>query len=188
VEEIVGELKMPFQVSRKQIQERASVMLVFDPQMVNADYMKMQIELIGLLLPFNQGGTANMNELFRAGMEMVNADLADRVIDNDEVATEREVRDELDAISRAMNGLESPLPKQANHRLRLRTLVEQTIHSQNPRMMKRLAENPDALEILTKREEYHRNMIQQYQENPAIGRDALTTRPFSKEAPAMQAE
>lgn len=173
-----------FDLTKEELSQDDDILLKFDAKSLTENYVKEQIELIGLVLPFNQGGTANMNGVFRAAMELINPDIADMTIDNEQDATEREMREERQAIAQAFAGIEEDLPQFGNHELRLKVLYESTIHSQNPRMMKRLADNPDTAEILKKREEHYVNMIQQYKENPGIGR-ALTTRAFSKQAPRL---
>lgn len=183
VEQTVGPLALPFQVSREEIQEQHTVRVTFDTKMIDEEYVEKKLGLIGQAMSFNQDGTANVSALFRIALEMIDPDAADKVIENDQVATEREKNDEVQAISNAFNGLESPLPMHGNHQLRLQTIMEQTVQSQNPKMRERLAQNPDTVEILKKRIEFLQNQIQQYQQNPQIGR-MLGTRPFSKEAPA----
>ena len=84
-----------------------------------------------------------------------------------------------------MSGIEDPLPRFGNHKLRMAELLKHTVQSQNPMMAQRLQQNPDAVQILTNRLEFFRNQIQQYEQNPLIGR-ALQTATFDKrQAPAL---
>jgi hypothetical protein len=184
VEDIVGQLETPFQVSREEISARHIIVIKFDPRSIEEDYIKDRIGILDAAAKFNQGGNLNAAKAQRILLEMADPDLADEVLENDDAATERETHDELQAISNAMNGLESPLPLHANHQLRLQTLLRNTIQSPNPAMAKRLTANPDTLQILQKREEFFKNNIQQYQENPQIGR-TLGGSAFSKKAPQM---
>ena len=122
---------------------------MFDAKTIDVEYVKEKIGLVGMMMPFNQGGTANTSAIFRAGMELIDPDMADEVIDNDQVATEQEVKDTMDMVSNAFNGLEPVAwPVHANHQLRLQTIQQATVGSQNPRMKERLAQNPDTVEIL----------------------------------------
>jgi hypothetical protein len=185
VQELVGPLESPFhEASAQQISGKHVIVVKFDPRSIEEDYIKDRISLLTASAQFNQGGNMNANKAQRIILEMADPDLADQILENDQEATERETHDELQAISNAMNGLESPLPLHANHQLRLQTLLQNTIQSPNPNMMKRLTASPDTLQILQKREEFFKNNIQQYQENPQIGR-TLGGSAFTKKAPAM---
>jgi hypothetical protein len=64
-----------------------------------------------------------------------------------------------------------------NHQLRLQTLMENTMQSPNPLMRHRLESAPDTQKILENRVKFFQNQLQQYQQNPMIGR-ALTTGAF----------
>jgi hypothetical protein len=182
--DLVGALQTPFHKTPKEIHEQHTIVVKFDPASIAEDYVEKRTMIFDTAAKYNQGGNMNTTRVQRTILEMADPDLADDVLDNDQEASEREVRDELQAISNAMNGLESPLPLHANHQLRLQTLLANTIQSQNPNMMKRLAANPDTLQILAKREEFFKNNIQQYQENPQIGR-TLGGSAFSAAAPKM---
>jgi hypothetical protein len=63
--------------------------------------------------------------------------------------------------------------------------MENTMQSPNPLMRHRLESAPDTQKILENRVKFFQNQIQQFQQNPMIGR-ALTTGAFQpKEAPAL---
>jgi hypothetical protein len=187
-EEVSGPLAMPFKINPEEIRAAHRVTVTFDVTMLDEEKVQKKIGMVSELVgAFNQNGRAKTDDLLEVGMDLIDTDLADRVLDTNEGATDRERNDELNAISRAFQGLESPLPAHANHQLRLDTIMQNTVQSQNPYMKERLAKaGPDTLEILKKRAEFHENQIQQYQENPQIGR-TLGTRPFSSKAPQLAA-
>jgi hypothetical protein len=127
--------------------------------------------------------------LFNMAVEAIDPDAADVLVQSQvsPEAQEKEKADELAAIGQAMNGIESPLPMYANHQLRLQVLMQNTLQSQNPLMIHRLQLAPDAQEILKNRAQFFMNQIQQYSQNPTIGR-ALQTSTFQpKMAPELQA-
>jgi hypothetical protein len=179
----------PFNVPRADIQGKFEITAAVDVRMVDPEYAAQKLQLIGTAMQFNQGGTANVNALFKMAMEAIDPDAADiGIVMDDQIATDKERQDELVAVSKAMNGIESDLPMHGNHELRLQTLVSATLQSPNPLMKKRLQENPDSVAILQKRAQFFMNQIQQYTQNPQIGR-ALSTQTFQpKMAPKVTME
>jgi hypothetical protein len=184
VAEVVGELARPFPVSREEIQGKHDISATTDMRMLDAEYAQEKLSLIGQAMAFKQEGV-----LFNMAVEAIDPDAAD-ALEQSQVSPEaqaKEEQDELNAIGQAMNGIEPPLPMYANHQLRLQTLMQHTIQSQNPLMLQRLQAAPDAQEILKNRAQFFQNQIQQYTQNPVIGR-ALQTSTFApKQAPQLQA-
>jgi hypothetical protein len=125
--------------------------------------------------------------LFNMAVEAIDPDAAD-ALQQSQVSPEaqqKEQQDELNAIAQAFSGMEPPLPMYANHELRLQTLMQNTIQSPNPMMAQRLKLLPDTQKILQNRAQFFQNQIQQYQQNPVIGR-ALQTSTFQKgQAPQL---
>jgi hypothetical protein len=187
-EETAGKpaMQRPFPINRSDIAGAYQISGTIDMKMLNEDYAMQKIDMIGKVMPFNQAGTAKMDQLFKSAMEIIDTDMADAVVEEDQgAATAKEQQDERSAISAAFNGIESPLPMYGNHRLRLQTITQDVLQSQNPRMRQRLMQNPDTYQILQKRMEFFQNQIQQYEQNPGIGR-ALSTQTFApKMAPQL---
>lgn len=184
VAEVVGQLARPFPVSREEIQGKHEISATTDMRMLDAEYAQEKLALIGQAMAFKQEGL-----LFNMAVEAIDPDAAD-ALEQSQVspaAQEKEKAEELAAIGQAMNGIEPPLPMYANHQLRLQVLMQNTLQSQNPLMMQRLQTAPDSQEILKNRAQFFMNQIQQYTQNPTIGR-ALQTSTFApKQAPQLQA-
>ena len=184
VAEVVGEMAKPFPVSREEIQGKHDISATTDMRMLDAEYAQEKLSLIGQAMAFKQEGV-----LFNMAVEAIDPDAAD-ALEQSQVspeAQEKERQDELNAIGQAMNGIEAPLPMYGNHQLRLQILMQNTLQSQNPLMMQRLQAAPDSQEILKNRAQFFMNQIQQYTQNPTIGR-ALQTSTFApKQAPQLQA-
>jgi hypothetical protein len=184
VAEVVGEMARPFPVSREEIQGKHEISATTDMRMLDAEYAQEKLALIGQAMAFKQEGL-----LFNMAVEAIDPDAAD-ALEQSQVspaAQEKEKSEELAAIGQAMNGIEPPLPMYANHQLRLQVLLQNTLQSQNPLMMQRLQTAPDSQEILKNRAQFFMNQIQQYTQNPTIGR-ALQTSTFApKQAPQLQA-
>lgn len=187
VARVVGaNLARPFHMNREDIQGKYEISATIDVRMLDEEYAKEKLGLIGQAMQFNQAGTANMSALFRMAMEVIEPDAADiGLVMDDQAATQKEQADELNAVNQIMSGIEPPLPMYGNHQLRAQTLVQATFQSPNPMMAQRLQLMKDSAAMLQKRLEFFQNQIQQYQQNPQIGR-ALSTQTFQpKMAPAL---
>lgn len=179
---VAGTLQRPFQVSPEEIQQEHEITVTYDMQMMDGKYAMDKLDQIAKWLPFSQGN-ANMNSAFRVGMEIIDPDIADQVVEDDQQANEKERKDEINALVAIMQGVEPDKPQFANHQLRLQVLEEKT---QNPVIQKKIAQDPGVFELLQNRIEYHQNQIQQFTQNPGIGR-ALSTQTFNtKAAPTME--
>jgi hypothetical protein len=171
---------------REELKSGHNIIVAVNMRMMSEEWVDKTITSLGKAMTFNQGGTANTNAMLKVIMNMIDPDFAD-AIDDQEPATEREKQEELGALNSLMNGIEAPLPMFGNHRLRRSTLVENTFESPNPEMAKRLQNNPDTVQLIQKRLEFFQNQLQQYEQNPGIGR-ALSTQTFRpKMAPELAA-
>jgi hypothetical protein len=184
VAEVAGDLAKPFPVSREDIQGKHEITATTDMRMLDADYAQEKLQLIGQAMAFKQEGM-----LFNMAVEAIDPDAAD-ALQQSQVSPDaqaKEQQDELNAIAQAFSGVEPPLPMYANNQLRLQTLMANTIQSPNPMMAQRLQMLPDTQKILENRAQFFQNQIQQYQQNPVIGR-ALQTSTFQpKQAPQLLA-
>lgn len=182
VASIVGPLETPWKASGEAIRELHEISATYNARMLDKEYAGQQLDMLGKMMGFNQGGAGNVNRVFRIAAELVAPDVADEIVDTDQVATERERRDEQQAIAQMLVGMEPDKPQSANHQLRLQTIQETM---QNPKLLQQIMSDPDKLELFKNRIEFHQNQIQQYGENPGIGR-ALSTQTFDKsKAPVM---
>lgn len=158
------------------------VTATFNARMLNEDYASSMMDLYQKAMAFNQNGNANTSGIFRRAIELFDPDAADEVVENDQTATERERREEKAAALELLNGMEADKPQFANHQLRLQVLQEVM---QQPKTQQKLMGDPDLLALFENRMEFHQNQLQQYGENPQIGR-AVSTQTFDKtKAPRM---
>jgi hypothetical protein len=171
---VISQLGQEFKAGREDIQGKYEISMTIDVRMLDQDYAENKLQMIGQAMAFKQEGM-----LFRMAIEAIDPDAADQIADDQvsPAANEKEKQDELNAISAAFNGIEWPLPMQGNHQLRLETLMENTIQSPNPLMQHRLQAAPDTQKILENRAKFFQRQMQQYQQNPDIGR-ALATSAF----------
>ena len=184
VAEVVGPLARPFPVSRDEIQGKHDVSATTDMRMLDAEYAQQKLALIGQAMAFKQEGV-----LFNMAVEAIDPDAAD-ALEQSQVspqAQEQERQDELNAIAQAMSGIEPPLPMYGNYQLRLQVLQQATLGSSNPLMAQRLATAPDSQQILQNRAQFFMRQMQQYTQNPQIGRALQTSTFHEKMAPQLMA-
>jgi hypothetical protein len=175
VQAVVGPLRRPFHLDARAIQAQHEIRALYDPRNLGEEYAAKMIPLVQQLLQLDQTGKYDMSQVADVGLEMLDPSLVDRISRPQQEATQQEMKDELGAINSAFNGLEVPPPMHGNHQLRADVLTNATFQSKNPRMAKRLADNPDTVEILQQRLQFFQKQIQQYRDNPEIGRTLATS-------------
>jgi len=177
VAKVTGEPGTPFHVGKEEILGKHEISATIDVKMLDEDYQKTKMELIGQAMVFKQEGV-----LFDLAVEAIDPDVAE-LLKQSEVspaAMEKEKAEERQAVSNALTGIEDPLPMFGNYKVRTAELLKHTVYSQNPLMQKRLAAAPDAQQILANRLQFFQRQQQQYEQNPMIGR-ALQTRTFQRQ-------
>jgi hypothetical protein len=178
---VVGGLERPFHVDRSEIQGKHQITAVTDMRMLNDDYTASKLDNLGKIMPFKSASPL----LFRMAVEAYDPDAAD-ALDDDQMsphAMELEKNDERNAITAAFAGMEWPFPEMGNWRLRLG--VHQEVFGANPMMNQRLQMLPDTQKILKKRQQGMMNQIQQYEQNPQIGRALHTSALNPRTAPEL---
>lgn len=183
IQRIAGNLNAPWEFSSADIQGKYEVSATIDVRMWDEEYSQKKLQMMGQAMSFNQAGNVDMSGMMKLALEMIDPDAADVIVQSDEIATDRETQDEINAIATIMSGIDAKLPQFGNFQLRLQTLLQSTLQSQNPMMIQRLQAAPDSQEMLQNRAEYFQNQIQQYQVNPQIGR-SLATSTFNPRQPA----
>lgn len=183
---VVGSLSRPFHVTRAEIQGEYEITATVDMRDVDPEFLEKKLQFIAQLKQMDSGGILDVNKLIRIGAESIDYTLADEAVQDTGPVTEKEMEDERRAISRIIgSGLAEPLPKAGNFQLRLQTLQTtlQEGSQSSPDFQERMTKGVTA--ILENRAKYYQNQIQQYTQNPQIGR-SLVTQPFSNAAPKLQ--
>lgn len=187
VAQAVGPLARPFQVDRDDIQDEFETTATVDMREIDNDFLKEKLGFIVQLKQMDTGGILDANKTLRIAAQAVDFTLADEALQDEGPVTEKEIQDEKRAISRIIgSGLTDDLPKAGNFQLRSQVLqqtVQEGMQNGQQEFARRLT--PVVQEILKNRAEYYQNQIQQYTQNPQIGR-ALITQPFSNQAPQLQ--
>lgn len=184
---VVGPLARPFQVDRADIQAEYEYTATVDIREIDNDFLKEKLGFIVQLKQMDTGGILDANKTLRIAAQAVDYSLADEAIQDEGPVTEKEIQDEKRAVSRIIgSGLGEDLPKAGNFQLRSQVLqqtIQEGMQTGQQEFQRRLT--PVVRQILQNRAEYYQNQIQQYTQNPQIGR-ALITQPFSNQAPQLQ--
>ncbi len=176
----------PWNYSAKDIQGQYTVSAAVDINMIDIERAGMKLDMLAKMLPFRESGT-----VFNAMAQIIDPDLAD-ALNADQaspVAMEKEKTDEYNAIGQILAGMEARKPQNAMNQLRLQTIQE---IMQDPATMQRVQQDQVAQKRLENRIKFFQNQIQQYQNNPQIGRSLGTQtfgqgpQPAQLSAPAAQ--
>lgn len=169
----------PWNYSRQDIQGQYTVSAGVDINNIDIEYANSRLDMLAKLLPFKQGGGA----VFKAAAQIASPDLADTLAEDEmsPVAQERETNDEYNAIAQIMAGIEPRQNLTANPQFRLQ-IIQQI--AQQPQFMQEIQQKPNSQKMLETRVKAYQAQIQQFQENPQIGR-ALSTQSFSSAAPTV---
>ena len=180
VTKVVGPLQRPFHVDPAQIQGKHEITATIDFRMLDEDYAGKKLDLIAKAMPFKES-----QFMFKMAVEAIDPDAADALA-QDQVspsAQEKEKQGVRADLSYMMAGGEPPMPMMANHGLHLQEIAKFLMQ---PNTQQRLAGLPDSKKLIENRVKFHQNQIQQYQQNPQIGR-ALSTKAFQpKAAPELE--
>jgi hypothetical protein len=187
VAQVVGQLARPFQVDRADIQAEYEYTATCDMRDIDPAFLKEKLGYLAQLKQMDTGGVLDANKALRIGAEAVDYTLADEAIQDTGPATDKEIQDEKRAISRIIgSGLAEDLPQAGNFQLRSQVLqgtIQEGLQTGGQDFARRLT--PVVQQILKNRAQYYQNQIQQYTQNPQIGR-SLITAPFSNQAPTLQ--
>lgn len=169
-EMVVGAMRMPFHVSREEIQGEFNLMLHYDPTQLNPDLVVKKLEAFEkYILAFDNQGVVNRAKLAEMGARMLDPWMADALVGSPEAASQGEVEDEKQNLASIMAGVEPPMrPEGQNYQLRLQTLLQEV--KANPYLPARLAAQPDSAAMLDARLKHLAVMAEQFGINKQIGR------------------
>lgn len=170
----------PWQYSQQDIQGMYEVSATVDMKMIDLEYAQIKMNLLAQMLPFKGEGA-----VFNMAANILDPDLADALAEDQTspAAMEKERQDEYNAIGQIMGGIEPVQPMYANAQLRLQ--IMQQIATQ-PQFMQEISAKPNSQKMFQTRAKNYQNQIQQYQQNPVIGR-TLATSAFNPAQPAQVA-
>lgn len=179
---VAGMSGMPWNLTTKDIAGEYTISVTTDMAMGDIEYATKRLGLFQTALQMNTAGSANMAKLFPRVLSIADPDIEDLVEEDQGAVTEREVEAEKNAAAQILVGITPTKPMQANHKLRAQTLISETIQSPNPVIQQTIAQRKDVQLLIKDRLKFFQSQIQQYQNNPQIGR-TLATQPFNPQQP-----
>lgn len=170
VERVVGALRMPFKVSREEIQGQFGLTIHYDAANLNMDMVIKKLDAFQkYIIAFDNQGVVNRVALAQMGARMLDPWMADQLVGTPEAASQGEVEDEKKNLASIMCGVEPPMrPEGQNYQLRLQTLMQEV--QSNPYMPARLQAQPDSMAMLQARIQHLKVMAEQYGVNAQTGR------------------
>jgi hypothetical protein len=171
----------PWQFSAKDIQGQYTVSAGVDINMIDIERAGMKMDMLAKMLPYRESGT-----VFNAMAQIADPDLAD-ALNADQaspVAMEKEKTDEYNAMAQIFSGIEARKPQNAMNQLRIQTMQEIIM---NPASMQKYQTDEKLRKMVDNRFEYFQNQIQQFQNNPQIGR-TLTSQTFAPQQPSQMSQ
>lgn len=168
VQQVAGPLQRPFHQSRQQIQGAWQLTIAFDVRMIDEDYAMARYDAVAKIVgTFNMAGNVDTTGAMKYLFGLLDPDLPDLLLIQDDKAAEKEKRGAQDDVLKAINGIVPEPPMMGNHKLRLQTIMETVMQ---PAVQRKVQADPEVKEILKQLIQFHQNQIQQYQNNPQIGR------------------
>lgn len=165
---VVGGKSVPFQVSREEIQGQHDIRLFFNTDTLDPEKMKAKVEVVQKMLAPLDRGTIDWAPVVRGLFAYYLPEFADLALRDDQQTTQAEIKDEQNNWNLMLGGTEPEMMEQGqNFPLRLMWLEQK---SQEPGAMARLSQLPDSEQLVQRRIEHLRFMVQQNQVNAQTGR------------------
>jgi hypothetical protein len=160
--------------SREEIRGRFAASLTFSVRDLNMDFVMSRNQAIAAILSQDMGGVVDRTVIVRSGLRGIDPNLAEQAIRDPQVVTQKEIEDERGMINMLANGIEAPLRQSGiNAKLRLETLQQTVMGS--PILAQRYNQPQSPAdqyfkELVENRSKNLQFLVQQYTENPAVGR------------------
>ncbi len=160
--------------TREEIRGRFSTLLTFSVRDLNIDFVISRNQAIAATLQQDVGGLVDRTVIVRAGLRAIDPNLAEQAIRDPQVVTQKEIEDERQMVNMLANGIEAPLRQTGiNAQLRLQTL-QQTIQG-SPILAQRVMQPQSPADqyfakLVENRTKNLQFLVQQYSQNPDIGR------------------
>lgn len=168
-------------VERAEIQGPFNLVLKFNPNDLDLEFVKEKLELLQKAVTFDLSGRLDRDEALAAVIELIDPTYAERLLKPGEAAALEQVDDEQTILTKLLLGIGVDVRGDEAFGLRRQVLL-QTVQ-QSPTAQEILKANPTALELVQRRIQQLDFNIQQKTVNPDIGR-RLGSKPMSAANPA----
>jgi hypothetical protein len=168
VERITGGQRVPFSVSRDEIQGQFDIRIAFDVANLDRELLKQKLEFLQGVMGMDQTGQVDRAGAVNWAMGSFDPLLAQQLVGDPQAVAANETEDEQKNFALITSGVEPPMRESGqNYQLRLQTLLG--IVQQNPEAAQSLEVRADRKALFENRVKHLQFMIQQ-QTNANTGR------------------
>ena len=167
---VVGSSKgEPLRATREEIQGQFDVAISYNVGNFDPEKIKQTVAILEKMLEFNQNsGRMDFGAVLEVLAELADPNLGERVILPGEHAATAEIKDEANALTLALNGIDAPVVPGMAFQQRLQWLQQQL--QQNPTVQKRATEDENVKRAVETRFKRLTHQVQQFGQNAEIGR------------------
>jgi hypothetical protein len=166
---VVGGDPVPWEVSNDELRKQWDLQIMFNSEQFDPERVKAKVETYTkMIAPLDLTGQVDAAPIVRYLVQYYFPEVADEALRDVEHATAKEVRDEQINWALMLAGEEPPMHEHGqNFQLRLQWL-ERKIEA--PETSQRLASAPDAAQLVERRRQHLRHMVEQKTINAQAGR------------------
>lgn len=169
VSRVSGQLGRAWQVSAAEIQGAFDLSVEADPRDLNMEMLKEKWGFLEMILKYDRAGRVDFSKLIEIAMSWLDPNLASGVLVPVDVANQKQVDEELDALNKMLVGIEPPMEPQPGMNYQMRVQVLSDAIQRNPEMQRRIAGQPDTAALVENRMKFLQFQMQQI-DNAQIGR------------------
>ncbi len=174
VSRVAGDPSSVVQLSREDIAGQFTVSLIFDPGNLDPERTKLKLAAFkDYVLAFDTQNVVDRAKLAQVAARWIDPDLADQIVGDPQLASQRELESEKANLAQIVSGIEPEMvPEGQNYALRLQALFGML--QSNPLLQQQIESRPDTMAILEARIKHLSTLAEQFGANPQIGRTGAT--------------
>ena len=165
---VVGdEQAHPLHATRDEIQGQFDVSISYNTSMMNVEYVKMVFDFVSQAMQWGSG-RIDVDKLTEFGFDLMDPNLAGRVLKPAQEAAAEEQDDERNVLNSLLNGVGVDVRPGQAYELRLNWLTQEL--QRNKRLEKAYSEDESVKEAIEQRLQQLRHQVEQRTTNPQAGR------------------
>jgi hypothetical protein len=168
IERVTGGRRVPFRVSREEIQGEFDITFTYDPRNMDMELVAQKLKMFKEVLSFDSFGVTDRTTLTNRAMSWIDPNLAEELVGDSEAASDAEVENEKQNFALIMAGVEPPM-RESGQNFGLRLKVLQSLVQGNPQAGAEIQGREDRMALFENRVKHLQFMLQQ-QENATTGR------------------
>lgn len=169
VQRVTGRVTEGFRVGREEIRGQYDFFLDFDVRSLDPEFVQAKLKAVQeLVLPADRFGVIDMAKYVEKALGAIDQAWADELVMDRQSASEREMKEEQEALALMVSGQEAPMKLgNLNYGLRLQVLTQAV--EKNPELQAMILQRPLLQRMIQERVKYLQQQITQ-QENAVTGR------------------